>query len=627
MADLDRLIDEGLSRYGAGDLDGALEAWEEALAIDPDNPQANSYVDYVRQNYDILATDGGAAVTDGGPAPFGIESEPEYTIEIFAGEVGTAASEPSLEDSDEHGWFIDDDDPHTVRVGRAPSRDLAPRTVEIEADEPPQPGISFEDTTREYHNQKPPTDEFADESSFRAEATPLGFGTQETEIKKRNTGFVQPVPRTATTNLPLPSPGGEPPAAIAEMHVRLRTPSSMPPINKKPIEAATDAGRAASRTIEPAPLEPASTPPPPPPAAEAEPVPSLELEPLDSLDAVDPLDALDDLPPLELAPPDRRTKQSAPPPMAPPPIAPPVPEIAEETTGDDLLDSLPMPRRMTPVRGSRASVPPEIDAASEPSARIPTRDLPAPRPPAPAGTADVALATAKTRDLAREGAEDPAPEDLDLELEREPATRRRPPISPIGGDDPVIGIPTRELGLRPPANKRAPSVFPDEDATTTQSDARQFRREAAANDDILTEIDSGAPSNESKDDHLRRRISALIMRATEWNASGELDKAVSAVELALSEDPTSALAQKLLHRNREAIMNVFQTYMGDLERQPQLAKPLHELANAPISPRAAFLLSRIDGMLSIDEILDVSGMPRLEAYRHLCQLFLRGILR
>jgi hypothetical protein len=670
VADLDRLIDEGLSRYGAGDLDGALEAWEEALAIDPDNPQANSYVDYVRQNYDILATDGGAAVSDSDHVPFGIEPEPEYTIEILEGEVGPATSAPSLEDSDEHGWFIDDDDPHTVRVGSTAKQ--APGTIELEADEPPQPGISFEDTTREYHNQKPPTDEFADESSFRAEATPLGFGTQETEIKKRNTGFVQPVPRTATTNLPLPSPGGEPPAAVADLHVRLRTPSSLPPMNKKsesppdagraapeavrrtasPADAGraapeavrrtaspADAGRAAPdavrRTIEPAPLEPASTPPPPPPAAEAQ--DSLDLEPLDT---ADPLDALDDLPPLELAPPDRRTKQSAPPPMAaavPPPEAvrseletqAPGSELESpavgraDTNGDDLLASLPMPRRLTPVRGSRASVPPEIDAAGETSARIPTRDLPAPRPPAPAGTADVALATAKTRDLAREGAEEPAPDDLELE----PPTRRRPPVAPIGGDDPVIGIPTRELGLRPLANKRPPSVFPDEDATTTQSDARQFRREAAANDDILTEIDSGAPTEESKDDHVRRRISTLIMRANEWNASGELDKAVSAVELALSEDPTSALAQKLVHRNRDAIMNVFQTYLGDLERQPQLAKPLHELANAPISPRAAFLLSRIDGMLSIDEILDVSGMPRLEAYRHLCQLFLRGILR
>ena len=200
---------------------------------------------------------------------------------------------------------------------------------------------------------------------------------------------------------------------------------------------------------------------------------------------------------------------------------------------------------MTPVRGSRASAPPldPLEPLDQPESRIPTRDLPEPRPPA-AIVAEVTSPTAKTRDLAREGAVEGGP---------------------IGGDDPVIGQPTRELGLRPLGGKRAPSVFPDEDATTTQSDASQFRREAAeaqraatvADDidvrgaQILAEIDEGVAPNESKDDHVRRRISGLIMRASEWNASGDLDRAVTAVDLALSEDPNSALAQKLVHRNRE----------------------------------------------------------------------------
>jgi hypothetical protein len=51
------------------------------------------------------------------------------------------------------------------------------------------------------------------------------------------------------------------------------------------------------------------------------------------------------------------------------------------------------------------------------------------------------------------------------------------------------------------------------------------------------------------------------------------------------------------------------------------------LAALGLGPEEGFVLSRIDGLLSIDEILDVCGMPRLEAYRYLCQLFLRGILR
>jgi hypothetical protein len=220
-----------------------------------------------------------------------------------------------------------------------------------------------------------------------------------------------------------------------------------------------------------------------------------------------------------------------------------------------------------------------------------------------------------------------------------------------------ISAPTRELGLRPRASSNRPGTLPnpvDEDAPTKQSDVRAIRSSAltdqlepaqAASEgtrsdivlpfdpidaraaQILDEIDADVPVGEDKDDQTRRRIAALLDRAVAWSQAGDTERAVAAVDLALSEDPNSALAQKLITRHRETIMSVFQGYLGDLERIPQLAKPLRELQDAPISPRAAFLLSRVDGMLTVDELLDVSGMPRLEAYRHLCQLYLRGILR
>jgi predicted Rossmann fold nucleotide-binding protein DprA/Smf involved in DNA uptake len=145
--------------------------------------------------------------------------------------------------------------------------------------------------------------------------------------------------------------------------------------------------------------------------------------------------------------------------------------------------------------------------------------------------------------------------------------------------------------------------------------------------EILEDIDRDAPANETREDRTRRRITALLEHATAWGLASDLERSVAAVDLALSEDPNSALAQKLIHRNRETIMSAFQGFLGDLQRTPMLARPLHELGSAPISPRAAFLLSRVDGTLSLDEILDVSGMPHLEACRYLCQLFLRGILR
>jgi hypothetical protein len=212
-----------------------------------------------------------------------------------------------------------------------------------------------------------------------------------------------------------------------------------------------------------------------------------------------------------------------------------------------------------------------------------------------------------------------------------------------------VSAPTRELGLRPPSQLSNPT---DEDAPTKQSDVRAIRNAAtkdlgnapavegtrhdivlpfdpidARTAQILDEVDENAPPDEPKEEQTRRRIVSLLQRASEYNASGETDKAVAAVDLVLSEDPNSALGQKLITRNKETILQIFQAFIGDLERMPQLARPLHELSNAPISPRAAFLLSRIDGTLTIDELLDVSGMPRMEAYRHICQLFLRGILR
>ena len=74
-------------------------------------------------------------------------------------------------------------------------------------------------------------------------------------------------------------------------------------------------------------------------------------------------------------------------------------------------------------------------------------------------------------------------------------------------------------------------------------------------------------------------------------------------------------------------MNVFQATSATSSASRRSRARSTSSRSAPISPRAAFLLSRVDGTLSLDEILDVSGMPRLEAYRYLCQLFLRGILR
>lgn len=586
-SNIERLIELGLNRYGAGDLDGALLVWEEALAIDPQNARANSYVDYVRLHYELLRSD--PELQQDEQEPFGINDEPEYQIEILPGELAPAPP-PTLEDSLDAGWFWEEAPDVSAKADERNVADEPPLELELEADLPPaneisleadlppMPEVSFEDATREYHGlpakpalpvgpaaapvPAPPivpavplqradsraetngdfgetvgTSEFKQEytGGFSPDGTPVGFAHQETEIRKRNLGFVTPAAPAPAPAVPV----GEPLAIGA---------------------APTMDGLQLSE---------------------------MTQERLATLEGTSPGE--------------KTTERS------------PFTRGAEPNE-DDLLAALPTPRP-APAETAQLAV----------SAKAATKELP--------DTARLPGTKAVTKDFP-EPARHPARRDATEHSQAEVMLTHAPTqdFDPSKID---IGAPTRELGLRPkrPGTLSNPD---DEDLPTKQSDVRAIRETASASPvdpiearaaQILEEVDAEAPANEPKDEQTRRRIAALLERASAWNNVGETERAVAAVDLALSEDPNSALGQKLITRNRDAIMHVFQGYLGDLERQPELARPLHELQNAPISPRAAFLLSRIDGTLTIDELLDVSGMPRLEAYRHICQLYVRGILR
>jgi hypothetical protein len=648
VTEIDRLIEQGLSLYGEGDLDGALLLWERVLIIDPENAQANSYVDYVKINYDLLTSDGNTEHS----GPFGIgDDSPEYQIEILPGEdVKPASPAPMFMDTRDEGWMIGDERGRTAGSS-------GPVMLELEADEPPGPiepvnfetaltgeAISFEDATREYPGgagrpavallgEGPISAEPAD---FVPEVTPAfgsvsdlhtppGFGTEVTEMRRRDLGFVTP---TETERRPR-APG--PP----ELKMTLRTPGSAP-----------------TPASPPSPVSPAGI------AAE----PDRHRTPTGDGDrdqAASSLASLrDELAHRDQIPPSYASLELD---LTPEPgaaagrvqTAPGLGGLggAGDAARDaEMLASLPAPRLSSAMtrpltakpRGSGESQPPPSEPAPDPRARPgisvgPTQELPLllqldpPLDPA----LDPALDPRLDPALGLPRAAPPEPPPL--------ATPTRDfsdkPTHAIRGgsraDDPLISAPTVELGLR-----TQPRLETDEE-TTRELDIHRVRQARATGKaelpamdpidarsaEILEEVDRGAPANESREDRTRRRITALLDRASEWGRGSELERAVTAVDLALSEDPNSALSQKLIHRNRETIMNAFQAFLGDLQRTPALARPLHELGAAPISPRAAFLLSRVDGTLSLDEILDVSGMPRLEAYRYLCQLLLRGILR
>jgi len=561
--DLDRLIEEGLSLYGQGDLDGALLVWEQVLSVDPENAQANSYVDYVRMNYELLTSDLG----DEDAAPFGIaaDGEPEYQIEIMPGEA-PAAPPPLQMDPLDEGWFIGDEQRAPAPPARLPEGSEGAMTLELEADEPPSDAsngaVSFEDATREYASGGPRGSEPTAAAEFSPEATP-GFGaSQPTDVRRRDLGFVRPT-NSIEAELPAGPRKRAPTAQPPELQITLRTPQHGDEVD----------------------------------TAEIRPGGVSEQSSFEQSYAAHEF---------ELAP----STQGAP----------------SRAADDDLISSLPSPRATHVTRDLPAAIVPPHHKAMFDSLEL---DPPI-EPPPP-------LVSAPTREIS-------FPATLTQDFSNRPTQQvDRPPNFQNLQQDPLVSAPTRELGLRGLSGGRTPTEDqptltggktvpvesePDRDFEGTRGDiVLSFDPIDARAAQIIDEVDRNAPASEPREEKTRRRISTLIDQAQVWAATSELDKAVAAIDLALSEDPNSALAQKLIHRNRDTIMAVFQGFLGDLARQPMLARPLHELGAAPISPRAAFLLSRVDGNLSLDEILDVSGMPRLEAYRYLCQLFLRGILR
>jgi hypothetical protein len=145
--------------------------------------------------------------------------------------------------------------------------------------------------------------------------------------------------------------------------------------------------------------------------------------------------------------------------------------------------------------------------------------------------------------------------------------------------------------------------------------------------DLLAELATAMSEADTRaEEQLRDRVGWLIERARQENREGRYPRAVVAVDLALDENPESAVVQKLIHTNRELFLEIYANYLGDMRAVPGLAMPMSAIPVNDLDHRAAFLLSRVDGVLSLEDVLDVAGMARLEAFRHLSRLMLRGIL-
>jgi hypothetical protein len=184
-----------------------------------------------------------------------------------------------------------------------------------------------------------------------------------------------------------------------------------------------------------------------------------------------------------------------------------------------------------------------------------------------------------------------------------------------GGDD--SGAEITNARARVPAIDEMGIAGPGAGALPRAASQMPTNARAALPDDL---------PGDSDEDRIRRRVSELLSLAREAAERGDHLHAVEAAEAASVEDPDGKIGPVILHRHRDLLYRIYEGHIGEMTQVPLLAVPLHQIAAERLDHRTGFLLSRIDGLLSFEDILDVAGMPRLDAYRILSNLLRRGFI-
>lgn len=119
----------------------------------------------------------------------------------------------------------------------------------------------------------------------------------------------------------------------------------------------------------------------------------------------------------------------------------------------------------------------------------------------------------------------------------------------------------------------------------------------------------------------------LAAEMVERYALDDFTGALRIAELVLGRQPDHADARRIAGESRRRLEHLHTSRLGGLGRVPHVAMPDTDLRWLGLDHRAGFLLSRVDGENTIDDLVDVSGMPRLEALKTLVELLEVGAIR
>lgn len=202
--------------------------------------------------------------------------------------------------------------------------------------------------------------------------------------------------------------------------------------------------------------------------------------------------------------------------------------------------------------------------------------------------------------------DDPIPEPSDLET--------RPPPADGPGEDPDVEI----------LPDRAPPS--DLDEITPIVEVRDERPRATLNVSDIDDLE-----DEHSADTVRRPLpgSDVKTRAREMAdrvSLGDYSGALEIAEKILADSPNDPAASACAANCRTVLRQMYATRIGPLDRVPVVMVPRDQLRWLSIDHRAGFVLSLVDGVSTLEMIIDVSGMAELDTLRILSELAQQRII-
>jgi hypothetical protein len=204
--------------------------------------------------------------------------------------------------------------------------------------------------------------------------------------------------------------------------------------------------------------------------------------------------------------------------------------------------------------------------------------------------------------------------EVELEIARAKSKRRTVP--------PRRAITPTALSI---ANSRVPSV-PNMPAAKTPHPPKAEEEPRSLSPSSIEAAVLGAIVGSPAPEITERTIDDPIAEMRERFSLGDYTGALEMAELLLTEDPEDAEILECAEKCRIVLEGMYAARLGSLAQVPAVIVQRAQLRWLSIDHRAGFILSLIDGSSTLEMILDVSGMPKLDSMRILLELIAQRIV-